>query len=312
MEPWQRWCARTMLKDATANLHGEAFEDFFHRLMESAEPGFFPVRTTKGDRGADGLMISGRKLYACYGPQRANEYEIGRKFRSDLRKAVDHRKDDFDTFVFVHNNPRGVAPQVTLEISEAQAEHPSLKFENFGLDRMFRVLRKLEEEEIEDLIGPFPLRAMVTGVGMVELAPLLAHLSTQRRKTPLPDGVAIPPSRKLEYNRFGEDMAGFLRLSLPHVPLVKEYYDGLGDPIERDEVAAAFRQEHLHLADTLDDPDAIVFRLQWYILGNEAKDLKDQIEANTVLMYFFGECEIFEVPPEGWPATHAVLEGGTT
>ncbi|WP_017604242.1 ABC-three component system protein [Nocardiopsis alkaliphila] len=312
MEPWQRWCARTMLKDRTANLHGEAFEDFFHRLMQLADPGFFPVRTTRGDRGADGLLISGRRLYACYGPQTANEYEVGRKFRSDLHEAITHRGDDFDTFVFVHNNSRGVAPQVTLEISEAQADHPSLKFENFGLDQMFRVLRRLDSEDIEDLIGPFPLKAMVTGVGMAELAPLLDHLSTNRKRSSLPTNIPIPPSHKLEYNRFGEDMADFLRLSLPHVPLVKDYYDGLADPIERDEVAAAFRQEYLDLADTLDDPDAIVVRLQWYILGNEARSPKDQIEANTVLMYFFGECEIFEIPPQDWPTAHETMEGGTT
>ncbi len=181
MEPWQRWCARTMLKEKAANLSGNAFEDFFHSLMQLGQPGFFPVRTTKGDRGADGLLISGRKLYACYGPEVVDEYKVGRKFRSDLDKAITHRAGDFDTFVFVHNNPRGVAPQVTLEIAQAQAEHRSLKFENFGLDHMFRVLRKLDMEDIEDLLGPFPLKEMVTGVGMAELAPLLALLSTNAK-----------------------------------------------------------------------------------------------------------------------------------
>ena len=125
---------------------------------------------------------------------------------------------------------------------------------------------------------------MVTGVGMDELAPLLAHLSTNRKRISLLGNIPIPPSRKLEYNRFGEDMADFLRLSLPHVPLIKDYYGGLADPLERDEVAAAFRQEYLGLVDTLEDPDAIVVRLQWYILGNEARSPKDQIETNIVLI----------------------------
>lgn len=310
MEPWKRWCARTMLGDKIANLHGEGFEDFFHRLMQLGEPGFFPVRTTRGDLGADGLVISGRRLYACYGPQVVDEYEIRRKFRSDLDKAVKHRAGDFDTFVFVHNHPRGVGSRITLEISSAQAEHPSLKFENFSLDQMFRVLKRLDEEDIEDLIGAFPMRDMVTGVGMAELAPLLAHLSTRRKQSPLPGNLPVPPSRKLEYNRFSDDMRAFLLMSLPRVPLVRDYYNGLADPVERDEVAAAFRQEYMELAEAHDDPDAIVTRLQWYILGNEARDLKDQIEANVVLMYFFGECEIFRVPPEDWRATDEVLEGG--
>ncbi|MFD3686146.1 ABC-three component system protein [Nocardiopsis sp. NPDC058631] len=310
MEPWKRWCARTMLGNTIANLHGEGFEDFFHRLMQLGEPGFFPVRTTRGDLGADGLVISKRKLYACYGPQVVREDEVRRKFRSDLAKAVVNRGDDFGAFVFVHNNLRGVGPQVTREISSAKAEHPSLDFEHFGLDQMFRVLKRLDEDEIEDLIGSFPVREMVTGIGMAELAPLLAHLSTRRKQSPLPGNIPVPPSRKLEYNRFSDEMRGFLLLSLPHVPLVQDYYDGMADPVERDEVAAAFRQEYLELAATYEDPDAVVARLQWYILGNEAKELKDQIEANVVLMHFFGECEIFRVPPKDWRADDEVLEGG--
>lgn len=311
MEPWKRWCARTMLSDKVANLHGEAFEDFFHRLMQLADPGFFAVRTTRGDLGADGLTIKDRKLYACYGPQVVREDEIRRKFRSDLAKAIANRGDDFDVFVFVHNNPRGVAPHITKEISAAQLDHPSLSFENFGLDHMFRVLKRLAEEDIEDLLGPFPLREMVTGIGMAELAPLLAHLSTRRKQSPLPGNIPVPPSRKLEYNRFSGHMRDFLLMSLPYVPVVQDYYNGLTDPVERDEVAAAFREEYLELAESHDDPDAVVTRLQWYILGNEAVDLKDQIEANVVLMYFFGECEIFRVPPEDWRAADEALEGET-
>lgn len=86
--------------------------------------------------------------------------------------------------------------------------------------------------------------------------------------------------------------------------------EALANPIERDEVAAAFRQEYLELEETHKDPDAVVSRLQWYILGNEAKDLKDQIEANIVLMYFFGECEIFRVPPKDWRVADEFPEGG--
>ncbi|MFD6096491.1 ABC-three component system protein [Nocardiopsis flavescens] len=310
MEPWQRHCARTMLGDTIRNLHGEGFEDFFHRLMQLGDPGFFPVRTVQGDLGADGLTISDRKLYACYGPQVANEAEVRRKFRGDLAKAVANRGGDFDIFVFVHNNLRGVGPEVTREISAAQSSHPALCFEHFGLDRMFRVLRKLEDEDIEDLIGPFPLKAMVTGVRMAELAPLLDHLSTRRRRSPLPGSIPVPPSRKLEYNRFSDDMREFLLLSLPYVPLVHDYYAGLAHPVERDEVAAAFREEYLELAATHDDPDAVALGLQWYILGNEARHPKDQVEANVVLMYFLGECEIFRIPPPDWRTAGEVLEGG--
>lgn len=309
MHSWRRDFARPKLANKLAALHGQSFEDFFHELMELSHPGFFPVRTSQGDLGADGLVISGRKLYACYGPRVFRASEVRDKFRDDLAKAVENRDGHFGVFVFVHNELRGVSPEVTKEISEAQKEYPSLEFENFGLTRMCQVLRKLDDDDVEDLIGPFPATELVTGVGMAELAPLLEHLSSRRKRSAVPDGVPVPPSQKLEYNRFSDEMRDFLLKALPHVPLVGDYYQGLNNPFEEDEVAAAFHQEYLELADSHEDPDTVADHLRWYTLGNKAASLKDQIDANVVLMHFFGRCEVFRVPPEDWVSGDGVVEG---
>lgn len=310
MHSWRREFARPKLGNKLATLHGQSFEDFFHQLMELADPGFFPVRTSQGDLGADGMAVSGRKLYACYGPRVFEPSKVRDKFRGDLVKAVEHRDGDFDSFVFVHNELRGVSPEVTKEISEAQKEHPALRFENFGLTRMYQVLVQLDDAIVEDLIGPFPATELVTGVGMGELAPLLEHLAARKRRSATPDSVLLPPRRKLEYNEFGYETKGFLLRALTYVPLVVDYYRKLNNPFEEDEVAAAFRHEYLELADSHEDPDTIVDHLQWYILGNKAASLKNQVEASVILMHFFGRCEIFRLPPEDWRATDGVLEGG--
>ncbi|RKS06972.1 hypothetical protein DFP74_2622 [Nocardiopsis sp. Huas11] len=309
MHSWRREFARPKLGNKLATLHGQSFEDFFHELMELADPGFFPVRTSQGDLGADGLAISDRKLYACYGPRVFKPSEVREKFRGDLVKAVENRGGDFDRFVFVHNELRGVSPEVTKEISEAQKEYAPLRFENFGLTRMCQVLTKLDDATVEDLVGPFPATELVTGVGMGELAPLLEHLSTRKRHSVTPDGVPVPSSRKLEYNRFSDEMRDFLLKALPYVRLVGDYYRGLNNPFEEDEVAAAFRQEYVELADSHEDPDTVADHLRWYILGNKAASLKDQIDANVVLMHFFGRCEVFRVPPTEW-RPHGEVGGG--
>lgn len=153
---------------------------------------------------------------------------------------------------------------------------------------------------------------MVTGVGMDEQAPYLAHLSTNWKRISLLGNIPIPPSRKLEYNRFGEDTRHHLLRALTHVPLVRDYYRGLSNPFERDEVVAAFRREYLDLEKDYEDPDTVVEKLKQYVLGNRAALPKEQNRANVILMYFFGECEIFKVPPQDWPVVHEALEGGTT
>ncbi|MFE1397237.1 ABC-three component system protein [Nocardiopsis dassonvillei] len=299
-----------MLRAKLSSVHGEEFESFFHRIMELGDPSFFPVRTRQGDLGADGLVISGRKLYACYGQQVVDHTAVRRKFRSDLTSAVANRRGEFDTFVFVHNDLRGVLPEVTQEIARAQKEHLGMGFENFGCTRMFHVLKRLDEDDVEELLGAFPAEEAVTGVGMAELAPLLEHLATHRKSSPSPDSIPVPPSRKLEYNGFSAERQEELILRMRYVPVVREYYAGIQSPVERDEVAAAFRQEYLDLCEDYDDPDDIVDQLQWYILGNRAAGFKKEVSAQVVLMYFFGECEIFRVPPVKWQPNDGHRWGG--
>ena len=312
MRDWKRDFIRPMLANKLAELHGQAFEDFFHRLMEVVDPGFFPVGTSQGDLGADGMLVSGRRLYACYGPQVLRARDARAKIREDLAKAVANRDSDFDVFVFAHNEQRGLSPEVTMELGALQREYPWLRFENCGLSRMLQMLRKLAQDDVEDLIGPFPVEEAVFGVELAELAPLLEHLATRRLRNAELDNISVPPSRKLEYNRFGEDTRHHLLRALTHVPLVRDYYRGLSNPFERDEVVAAFRREYLDLEKDYEDPDTVVEKLKQYVLGNRAALPKEQNRANVILMYFFGECEIFKVPPQDWPVVHEALEGGTT
>lgn len=311
MRAWKRDFIRPMLANKLTGLHGQAFEDFFHRLMEAVDPGFFPVGTSQGDLGADGMLISGRRLYACYGPQILRARDARIKIREDLTKAVANRGADFSVFVFAHNEQRGLSPEVTVELGALQRDYPGLEFENCGLSRMVRMLRKLDEDDVEDLIGPFPVEEAVSGVDLAELAPLLEHLAMRRLRDAEPDSIPVPPRRKLEYNGFGEDTRHHLLRALAHVPMVRDYYRGLNNPFERDEVAAAFRREYLDLEKDYEDPDMVVEQLKQYILGNRAALPREQNQANVILMYFFGECEIFKVPPNEWRPIDDVVEGGT-
>ncbi|MCX4584632.1 hypothetical protein [Streptomyces sp. NBC_01481] len=84
-------------------------------------PDFLDVRThgNLGDQGSDGLSLHARKLYACYAPRSFDAAKLRKKFHDDLNSALAQRMGQFGTFVFVHNDLRGVHPEVGTMLMEA-------------------------------------------------------------------------------------------------------------------------------------------------------------------------------------------------
>ena len=304
LELWERSILRHLLSAKLSELHGNAFEEFFHDVMSARYDGYLDVAThgNLGDLGADGLMLHERRLYACNGPEVDRPAKVGDKVKKDFAKAVKKRGGDFDTYVFVHNNRRGMHPQVSKALSELQKDNPGITVENFGHRRFYNEFCRLERHRIEDLLGPLPARKVVTGVALEDVLPLLKHLAEERRPTRGLSDIPVPSARKIEYNTFSPDVEDLLRQALKYVPCVHTYYDNCRDPGERDEVAAAFRDHYEMLAEIHDSPDDIFDELECYILGNERADFRMSLNARVVLMYFFEECDIFKLPPDGWPS----------
>ncbi|MFB9426527.1 ABC-three component system protein, partial [Nonomuraea rubra] len=296
MEIWERSSIRFMLNSKLDELHGEAFEEFFHRVMSTSDPSFLNVRTAGrlGDQGADGLLLCGSKLYACYAPQTVVPRHISDKFEDDLSKAIKKRAEEFSTFVFVHNDRRGLHPQVASLLAAARNDHPQLAFENFGRNHFYTQFCRMEKWQVEDFLGPFPAQSVVVGVVLEELVPLLDHLAQYRR--PLEDLPPLPrpPLTKMDYNGFSWDVRHRMRLALPYVSHVEDYYRGRRDPNERDEVAAGFRAHYEMIIETLGPADDILWELERHILGNASQRSPMELNALVVLMYFFGECDIFK------------------
>jgi hypothetical protein len=117
----QRMYARVRFLELTAELYDNAFEDFFHSVMCTRYPDYINVRTAGklGDQGADGLLIYAYTLYACYAPQTFSAATVAKKFHNDLASATTKRKGQFKTFAFVHNDRRGMHPELSSLLIEA-------------------------------------------------------------------------------------------------------------------------------------------------------------------------------------------------
>lgn len=299
----ERLYARLVFAEKFSNLYGNAFEDFFHALMQLHHPDFVPVRTAGqlGDRGADGLSLIGEKLYACYAPETYDVTKVENKFNGDLEKARTKRDGEFEVFVFTHNEVRGIHPQVSSLIVEASKTN-TFKLEQFGKPHFWRAISRLEKEDAEDLLScSIPIQEKVYGIGLDDLIPLLEHLQRER-STAADPGMSLPvvPPEKMEYNSLTGETRERLIRGMEYTHLVEAYYGGTFDITSRDEAAEGFSQYYSHLKEEESDAEEIYYELLKYVLGNELPKPSKAWAAEVILSYFFQYCDIFERPPAGW------------
>ncbi|MEV4705448.1 ABC-three component system protein [Actinoplanes sp. NPDC049316] len=301
---------RAILRRKLEELFENAFEQFFQSIMCARYPDFINVRThgNIGDIGADGLSLHDRKLYACYGPQVPDAKEVRRKFRSDLQKGIDKRGGQFNTFVFVHNDLRGVHPEVSIALNEAAVAYSKLRFQQMGPPQIHRELCRLERDVIADVLCcEFPAVDRVWRVGPNDLEPLLAHLVAQRRNASAqPLAREVPPD-KLDYNRLGPEDRDEIVQAMRYTPLLEDYYQSRTDVTERDEVAQGFNSYYREVKAEYDDPGDVLWKLQEYVAGNARRSREQERAVMVVLAYFFETCDIFEEPPANW--TTSAVQG---
>lgn len=303
MQYEQRMYARLKFLELMAELNETTFEAFFHRLMCARYPEFLDVRThgKLGDQGSDGLMLHESKLYASYAPQTVSATEIRQKIRSDLAKALEKRADQFNTFVFVHNDRRGMHPEIATELSDQQRAHPDLQFQQMGSRKLWHECMQLDVALAEDVLGcQIPIQPVVHGIGMEDLAPLLKHLRDQRRAAdPLMPLAEVDP-RKLDFNGIQEEAREDLLRGMRQSHLVEAFYAGTLRAVEHDEVAQGFRVYYEQVRRDFPDPEDVLWQLEMYVLGNGSVPPRTQRAAWVVLAHFFERCDIFDAPPPGW------------
>lgn len=300
-----RLALRLVLRAKIEELFSHSFEAFFQDLMCARYPDFADVKAAGqlGDMGSDGLSLVGRKLYGCYGPETIVPSSIRSKIRDDLASALEQRGNEFDTFVFVHSDRRGMHPVVASELATLRDDYPSLKFENFGFRKFRDEACKLEQQEVEDLLGQqLPVQQLVYRVELDEIEPLLRLLERapveQRPDSPI-SAVSL---QKLDFNHFSEDVRYEVGRAIPRSSVIDQYYEDGYRVTERDEVAARFRQEYDEICTTLPNAhaDEIFYQLELFLLGNLTPTFRERRAVTVVLAYFFESCDIFNDAPAGW------------
>jgi hypothetical protein len=306
----QRMFARVKYLEIMAGLYDNSFENFFANLMCARYPDYLDIKTagSLGDLGADGLLLHDDALYACYAPQSFDSREVADKFGSDLEKAREKRKGEFTKFVFVHNDRRGMHPQISSLLSSAESTYKDLHFSQMGRRHIWQEIIRLEQYQVEDLLGcPIPIEPVSYGVGMEELAPLLGYLKAQRSEKfdPLSPAREISED-KLDYNTLDPDSRRQLVAGMHYTHLVEQYYTKTNDETESPEVAAGFAAYYQVVSAEWEEAEDILWQMEMYVLGNQTQPPQIVRCAWIILAYFFERCYIFEEPPPGWRKAGAI------
>jgi hypothetical protein len=283
---------------------GEAFQDFFHDLMTHRfGHDYVDIRPNGkfGDRGADGIRLGTRELFACYSPQAIDVREAKRKLKSDLESAIRQRPGQFDTFVFVCNDRWGTHPDISIMLAEEQGAIPTLSFGSMGTRKLWNEVMQLEIDQCEDLFGSINVEEVVDGIGMADLEPLLEHLIDNRRA--IGDGyqVDIPNTRKMKYNKISLEYQEELTRGMRGTPLVDGFIQGMNDSTLEDEMAEGFAHYYRQSRTARgNDADQVMEDLLSYVAGNRRPAVRQYMAAWTIVTFFFERCHIFDPAPDAW------------
>lgn len=274
---------------------GVEFQDWFVRLARYAFGSDFEAVRAYGSRGdlkCDGRRLSTGTIFQCYAPDTMKADHLVRKIDEDFRGALDNWPA-MTEWAFVHNDERGLPPDVYKHIDSLRASHPSVKIAIWGEPQLSALAAHLDLRAQTALFGHAPSRTGVETLIMDDLPPVINHL---QRADPSPYEVSLkPPSPdKLEKNELSAEASALLTLGRRKEALVNSYFRNHPRPDLGERIAESFRRTYASLRDQGRSPDQIFAYLQQY--AGSGSEPKRQGAALAVLSYFFERCDIFEDP----------------
>jgi hypothetical protein len=277
---------------------GTAFQDWFVQLAGHAHGADFEeVRPygKQGDLKCDGRLVSIGAIFQVYAPYLMKDSELNAKIKEDFEGAILHWDGWLKTWIFVHNDARGLPPGVTQYLDALRTRNPKVKIEVWSEPELLSLLRRMDLASHQLMFGYAPSLAVVDRLAMQDLVPIIEALS--RAEPSVTDPPLTPPSlQKLERNSLSSDAAVLLQMGRRKSDLVRTFFARGSRPDLGEHIAQAFREHYQTLKSLGLSADSIFRSLQEYAGGNG--DPQRQGAALAVVTYFFDACDIFEDPSE--------------
>ena len=278
---------------------GTEFQNFFSELMEKRYPGdFVRVRPwgAVGDQKSDGYLRSRRTLFGVYAPKEIKERKTISKIDEDFKEALPHWREHFDTWIFVHNDRDGLAPNVTKELLRLDKEYPNITIGSWGFEELRQELFQLQQEDIASLLGPAPTQCLMLEIGFKDLEPVLIHVA--RQPSISLKEIRPVPRDKIQANALSQNVEILISNGQRKERLVEHFFEKYHDPTLGDRLATAFKAQYKDLEEAGLPPDNIFWGLQKFVGGGFDAEPERQVAVLAVLAYFFNRCDIFKDRPK--------------
>ncbi len=280
---------------------GDAFQDFFEKLMGFAyKADFMACRPwgNRGDRKNDGFLKSERRLFQVYAPNEMTEAKAVLKIQEDFEGAKVHWRSHFDKWVFAHNAVDGLPPHVQTLLLDFEQANPGITLAPWCLEEFRLVFRRLSSDDLVVWFGPAPTAETKARLGFKDLQVVLEHLSDQAVAPGQP--VKDVPRGKIEANSLSDSVATLLREGMIKAPLVARFFEQWHDTMLGERIAKSFRTKYESLRHDL-TPNLIFAELQAWAGGVERGLPEHEMAVLTVMAYYFERCDIFEEPRQVAP-----------
>ncbi len=276
---------------------GTEFQDFFASIMERGYPADFqkvkPYGNV-GDKKCDGYHSSCSRVYQVYASEKMQATETIAKIEEDFNGAAENWKGHMTSWVFVHNQWRGIPPAVLQKLLAINGSN-GVAVTRWCEPELHDEFFKLSPENQSVLLGPVPTLQSLARIQMKDVIAVANVIAQQ--EAPPPAEIKQVPAGKLRSNSLSPYVQSLLAMGSRKSKLVKKLFAEWHDPELGDRIARAFRikYEELRAADIL--ADEAFFEL-WNFAGGRLQDsIAHEAAVLAVLAFLFEECEIFEAPP---------------
>lgn len=274
-------------------MDGNSFEDFFTSVMKKKHGiNFTGVSVYNGDRGNDGMLLDGSKLFQCYAPREMDPYRTKSKMTDDFDQAVEEWGDHFDEWVFVHN--KNEVPAHVLDTYKKIQKREVKEVSIWGKEELRNELFDLNIEDVKKVLDvDHEIPTMGTSFGFDKIQKVVD--SIDRKKTEPSSPPSEVPADKLQANQLSDAVKDILNVGFERSYQVRNFFDQYHDPQLGDEIAKAFNDEYEDLREEDHGPNQIFHELLDFAGGTDGGP-EQQVAVYAVLAYFFEQCDIYEAP----------------
>lgn len=284
---------------------GDAFQDFFGRLMQ-ARHGDDYVRVRpygqRGDKGCDGYLASTGRVFQCYGAVNGDGSKVDyliNKMAEDFAKAKAHLSDVMKEWHLAHNLVDGLPIEAVQKLKSIETENPPVQCAFVAIEGMAATLLALDEAIIETFVGPAASSADEQNLQVSELRDLVASvLAAVGEAAPTLGEIKEVSATKLAHNALPQHWAQFIASGWQNAHHVSGYFDRHHDPLAGERIARQFRDRYAYLKSQSLGAAAIMAGLYEMIVGIGAVPVERTVAAQALLAHLFESCDILEDVPQ--------------